>query len=186
MSEHRLRRGVNWKGVFTKKGCKTRTVCSRKWIIGGIILTKQKYCRKTCPRATLCTTNPTWTGLGLNSILHINRLLIKCLRFSSEEKRCAVWNMWNLMFSQWHAGMWRRLVWWRSAGQIQGPWHVIFVLAVTCGRCYKHRVTNWTCCRTVSGTKRWRRQLGASRRTPRHSQAYYTCWMLLLCMWALL
>ena len=61
------------------KSCKTRTVCRRKWNIGGIILTRQKYCRKTCPRATLCTTNPIWTGLGLNPILHINRLVINPL-----------------------------------------------------------------------------------------------------------
>jgi len=71
--------------VYIKR-CKTRTVCRRKWSIGGIILTRQKYYRKTCPRVTLCITNPAWTGLGLNRVLHINRLVIKCPMLSSRRK----------------------------------------------------------------------------------------------------
>lgn len=73
------------RGVYRKR-CETSTLCRRKWSIGRIILKRQKYCRKACPRATLCITNPAWTGLGLNPVLHINSLVIKCPRFSSRRK----------------------------------------------------------------------------------------------------
>ena len=43
-------------------------------------------CRKTCPRATLCTTNSTWTDLGLNPILHTDRFMTDCPRFPSRRK----------------------------------------------------------------------------------------------------
>ena len=34
---------------------------------------EQKYSEKTCPTATLFTTNPTWTGMGLHLGLHSER-----------------------------------------------------------------------------------------------------------------
>jgi hypothetical protein len=43
---------------------------------GGMILTRenQRTLRRTCPSATLSTTNPTWTDLGINLGLHDERL----------------------------------------------------------------------------------------------------------------
>jgi len=42
---------------------------------GGMILTRVNRItqRRTCPSATLSTTNPSWPGLGLNSDFHGER-----------------------------------------------------------------------------------------------------------------
>ena len=41
---------------------------------------KQKYRKRTCPSATLSTTNPTWIGLGFNSGIREDRPATKRLR----------------------------------------------------------------------------------------------------------
>ena len=68
----------------------------------GNFWTLLRTCSKTCPTATLFTTNPTWTGLGLNLVLHgqrptTNLLSPDVLRRDSDvackvfERRQSVW-----------------------------------------------------------------------------------------------
>jgi hypothetical protein len=40
---------------------------------------KLKNSEKTCPIATLCTRNPTWTALGVNSSLHGEKIVTNYL-----------------------------------------------------------------------------------------------------------
>jgi hypothetical protein len=48
----------------------------------------QSTLSKTCPSAILSTTNPTWTGLGLNSGLSSDRLATICLSHSPHLNIC--------------------------------------------------------------------------------------------------
>jgi hypothetical protein len=54
------------------------------WSIGEMILPKgtSKFLdnRRTCPRTTLLTTNPTWTILSLNPSLRDKKSVIRCVR----------------------------------------------------------------------------------------------------------
>jgi hypothetical protein len=44
---------------------------------GGMLLMQENEntLRRVCPHATFTTTNPTWTGLGLNPDIHSGRLV---------------------------------------------------------------------------------------------------------------
>jgi hypothetical protein len=75
-----------WQG---KRKCWEKNIIQRRWwisewvwsICGRMITTGKNRStgRKICPSTTLCTTNLTWTDLGLNADSHIDRPETKCL-----------------------------------------------------------------------------------------------------------